>query len=98
MPSCCWISGLSPSSSAASLDRSLDDVYTPDVFRTSEALPLVALGFIDLSNYTTLRSALVVSTKNVHAECLSAFGLQTYEHRRYSIALQLHRIDHEKGL
>jgi hypothetical protein len=56
---------LSSSSSAASLDRSPDDVYTPDVCNTSEALPLVALGFIESFDYTTLRLASVVSIDNV---------------------------------
>jgi hypothetical protein len=37
----CWISGLSPFSSAVLLGRSPGDVYTPDVCRTTEVLPLV---------------------------------------------------------
>jgi hypothetical protein len=61
----CWISGLSPSSSAASLDRRPGDVYTLDVCRTAEVLPFVALVFIDMFDYTTLRSASVVSIDNV---------------------------------
>jgi hypothetical protein len=42
---------------------------------TSEELPLVALGFIEPFNYTTLRSASVFFIDNVLAEHLSAFGL-----------------------
>jgi hypothetical protein len=44
----------------------------------------------------TLRSASVISINNVRAERLSTFGLQRYEHRRCSVALQLRRIDHGK--
>jgi hypothetical protein len=54
-----------PSSSGALLDRSLGDVYTPYVCRTTEVLPFVALVFIDLFIYMTLRSASLVFTKNV---------------------------------
>jgi hypothetical protein len=96
-PSRCWISGPSSSSSAASLDRSPDNVYTPNVCRTAEVLPLVALGFIDLFDYTTSMSASVVSIDNVCAERLSTLVLQRYEYCRYSITLQQHRIDHGKG-
>jgi hypothetical protein len=49
------------------LDQSPGDVYTPDVCRTAKVLPFVALVFIDLFDYTTLRSALAVSIVNVHA-------------------------------
>jgi hypothetical protein len=66
-PSHCWISGPSHYSSVASLNRSSNDVYIPDVCRTTEVPPFVALVFIDLLDYTTLRSALVVSVDNVHA-------------------------------
>jgi hypothetical protein len=61
-----------------------------------EVLPLVALGFIDLFDYTTSMSASVVSIDNVCAERLSTLVLQRYEYCRYSITLQLHRIDHGK--
>jgi hypothetical protein len=93
-----WISSSSLSSSATSLDWSADNIYTPDMCNTSEALPVVALGFIEPFNYMTLRSASIVFIYNIHAERLSAFGLQRYEHRRCSVTLQLHRIDHGKGL
>jgi hypothetical protein len=46
-----------------------------------EVLPLVALGFVDLFDYMTLRLASVVSIDNVLVELLSAFSLQRYEHR-----------------
>jgi hypothetical protein len=49
------------------LDRSLGDIYTPDVCRAAEVLPFVAPVFIDLFDYMTLRSASVVFTDNVHA-------------------------------
>jgi hypothetical protein len=49
------------------LDRSLKDVYTPDMCRTAEVLPFVALVFIDLFDYTILRSASVVFLDNVRA-------------------------------
>jgi hypothetical protein len=49
------------------LDQSLDDVYIPDMCRTSEVPPFVALVFIDMFDYTTMRSASVVSIDNVHA-------------------------------
>jgi hypothetical protein len=39
----------------------------PDVRRTTEVLPFVALVFIDPFDYMTLRSALIVSIDNVHA-------------------------------
>jgi hypothetical protein len=68
------------------------------VCNTAEALPLVALGFGELFDYTTLRLASVVSIHNVRAEHLFAFGIQRYEHHRCSINLQLRRIDHGKGL
>jgi hypothetical protein len=58
----------------------------------------VALGFIELFDYTTLRSALVVTINNVLAERLSTFGPQMYEHCIYSVTIQLRRIDHGKGL
>jgi hypothetical protein len=61
---------------------------------TAKALPLVALGFIDLFDYTTISSASVVSIDNVSAERIFVLGLQRYEHHCYSVALQLHRIDH----
>jgi hypothetical protein len=35
--------------------------------RTAEVLPFVELVFIDMFNYMTLRSALVVSIDSVHA-------------------------------
>jgi hypothetical protein len=49
------------------LDRSPEDIYTPDVCRTAEVLPFGALVFIDLFDYTTLRSTSVVSIKNARA-------------------------------
>jgi hypothetical protein len=69
-------------------------VYTLDVCRTAKALPLVALGFIDLLDYTTISSASVVSIDNVSVERISVLGPQRYEHHCYYFALQLHRIDH----
>jgi hypothetical protein len=49
------------------LDPSLGDVYTPNVCRTADMLPFVALVFIDLFDYTTLRSASLASINNVRA-------------------------------
>jgi hypothetical protein len=67
-----WISGLSLSSSVAWLDRSLEDIYTPDMCRTAEVLPFVAIVFIGLFDYSTLRSALVVFIDNVHERTSSS--------------------------
>jgi hypothetical protein len=66
-PSRCWISALSPSSSAALLDQSPEDVYTPDVCNISEVLHLRHFIFIDLFDYTTLRLASVVFIGNICA-------------------------------
>jgi hypothetical protein len=67
MLSHCWIAALSLSSSAAWLYRSPEDVYTPNMCRTTEVLPFVAPIFVELFDYTTLRSASVVFIDNVHA-------------------------------
>jgi hypothetical protein len=52
------------------LDRNPGVVYTPDVCRAAEVLPFAAPVFIDLFDYTTLRSVSVVFTGNVHAGTL----------------------------
>jgi hypothetical protein len=93
-PSHYWISGPSPSSFAASLDRIPDDVYTPYVCNLSEVLHLRhsssstcmttrPWGWLWLSSPTTF----------VH-EHSRTLGLQRYEHHHCSVTLQLHRIDH----
>jgi hypothetical protein len=64
------------------------------VCRTTEVQPIVALVFVNLFDYMTLRSASVVSIDNVHVgTSFPLFGLQRYEHHRCSIALQLHSIN-----
>jgi hypothetical protein len=89
----CWISGLSPSSSAASLHRSLDDVYTPYMCNPSEVLHLQYSSSSTCSTtwpWGRLRLSSPTTFVQEHSRTLS---LQRYEHRHYSVTLQLHRID-----
>jgi hypothetical protein len=67
------------------LDLSPGDVYTSDVCRTVDVLPFVALVFIDLFDYTTLRSASVVSINNVRAG--TSFLLSVFKGMNTNIAL-----------
>jgi hypothetical protein len=60
------------------------DVYTSDVCRSADVLPFVALVFIDLFDYMTLRSASVVSIKNVRA--VTSFLLSIFKGMNTSIA------------
>jgi hypothetical protein len=53
----------------------LDDVYTPDVRRTTKVPPIVALVFVDVFDYMTLTSALLVFNNNVRAGTLPAFSV-----------------------
>jgi hypothetical protein len=87
----CWISSPSPYSFAASLDRSPGDVYTLDVCRAAEVLPFVVPVFVELIDYMTLKSALVVFADNVHAG--TSFPLLVFKGMRSSVALHMHRID-----
>jgi hypothetical protein len=75
------------------LDRSLNDIYITDVCNTAEALPLMALGFIELFDYTTLMLASVVFIDNVLAGRVSAFGLQRYGHTHIADSLPYNYIE-----
>jgi hypothetical protein len=78
MSSRCWISGPSLSSFAAWLYQSPEDVYTPDMCRTTEVLTFVAFVFIDLFDYTIFMLALVVFFDNVHAR--TSFSLSVFKY------------------
>jgi hypothetical protein len=67
-----WISGPSPSSFAALLDRSSDNVYTPYVRNSSEVLHLWYSSSPTWFDYMTLRSASVVFIDN---DCAGTYFL-----------------------
>jgi hypothetical protein len=52
-----------------------DDVYTLDVCRTTAVPPVVVLVFIDLFDYTTLRSASLVFIDNICAGTFPIFSV-----------------------
>jgi hypothetical protein len=87
-----WISILSPSSSAASLDRSLDDIYTRGVCRGATNCGTCLHQLVRLHDLEVGFACL--HQQNLCGNVSRSLGLQRYEHRRYSVALQLHRVDH----
>jgi hypothetical protein len=89
----CWISGPSPPS-AASMDQSLNDVYTPYVCNASEVLHLRHLS-LSTCMTTRPRGQLRLSFPTMFMrEHSCSLGIQRYEHHRCSVTLQLHRINH----
>jgi hypothetical protein len=93
-PSHCQNSSPNPSPSAALLDRSPDDVYTPYVCNPSEAL-LVRRWSSSTGTTTRPWGWLWLSFSTTFMQEHSrALGLQGYEYYRCSVTLQLRRIDH----
>jgi hypothetical protein len=95
-PSRCWISGLSPSSSTASLDRSPGDIYTSYVCNPSKVLHLLYLSSSTCSTTWPWGRLRLSSPTMFVRERSHALRLQRYEHHHCSATLQLHRIDHGK--
>ena len=85
-PSRCWISGPSLSSSAALLDRSPEDVYTPYVCRTAEVLHVWHFVIVEPASLHDLEVGVVASSSTPFIrEREKAFGLQGYDFRSLSV-------------